>query len=88
MAQYDDLPSHCGSKMQRKITAAYVVADIQPYKSMVTGEMITSRSVHKQHLKDHKLVEIGNEKPVSRAPVEPQKDIKKDLHEVMIGFGL
>lgn len=57
----DDLPSCHGQKMQRVICAPAVHADIQPYKSMVTGEMITSRSQHRAHLKQHNLMEIGNE---------------------------
>ncbi len=40
---------------------AYVIADIQPYQSQATGEMITSRSQHREHLKRHGLIEIGNE---------------------------
>jgi len=83
----EDLPHCCGEQMRRKICAPYVVADIQPYKSMATGEMITSRSKHKQHLRDHGLVEIGNETPKQKA-IEKPRDIKKDLHEVMAGYGL
>jgi hypothetical protein len=30
-----------------------VMDDIRPYKSMITGEMITSRSQHREHLKKH-----------------------------------
>lgn len=58
---YDDLPQCCGEKMHRMLSAPYVVADIQPYQSMVTGEMITSRSQHRNHLKEHRMIEIGNE---------------------------
>lgn len=42
-------------------SAHYVMPDIQPYQSMQTGEMINSRSQHRSHLKQHGLVEIGNE---------------------------
>ena len=63
LAQYDDLPDHCGQRMQRVICAPHVMADIQPYKSMITGEMIGSRSRHREHLKDHNMIELGNEKP-------------------------
>ena len=42
-------------------TNYYVMPDIQPYKSMVTGEMITSRSRHRDHLKRHNVIEVGNE---------------------------
>lgn len=38
-----------------------VIPDIKPYKSMITGEMITSRSQHREHLKVHGCVEVGNE---------------------------
>lgn len=38
-----------------------VLGDIEPYQSMVTGEMITSRSKHREHLKQHGLREIGND---------------------------
>jgi hypothetical protein len=35
--------------------------DIKPYQSMVTGEMINSRSRHREHLREHGLLEVGNE---------------------------
>jgi len=58
----DDAPTHCGQRMQRIITApSMVMDDIEPYKSMATGEMITSRSRHREHLKDYGMVEVGNE---------------------------
>ncbi len=39
-----------------------VIGDIQPYKAVATGEMIMSRSQHRDYLKRHNLVELGNEK--------------------------
>ena len=39
----------------------YVVPDIQPYQSMVDGSMISSRSAHREHLRKHGVIEIGNE---------------------------
>ena len=38
-----------------------IVPDIEPYQSMITGEMITSRSKHREHLREHNCVEIGND---------------------------
>ena len=38
-----------------------IMLDIQPYKSMVDGSMITSRSKHREHLRKHNCIEIGNE---------------------------
>lgn len=46
----------------------HVMGDIQPYKSMLDGREITSRSRHREHLKDHGCIEVGNEK----LPLQPQ----------------
>jgi hypothetical protein len=52
---------------QAEIQAGYYIqGDIQPYRSTVTGELIQSRSKHREHLRRHDLVEVGNEKPKSR----------------------
>ena len=34
----------------------YIMADYQPYQSMVTGEMREGRKAHREHLKRHNLV--------------------------------
>ena len=46
----------------------HVMGDIQPYKSMVTGEMITSRSIHREHLKRHGMIEVGNDSSLYKTP--------------------
>lgn len=61
LSEYNDLPECCGESMSRMICAPNVISDIQPYKSMVTGEIITSRSQHKRHLQQHGCTEVGNE---------------------------
>lgn len=38
-----------------------VIRDIEPYQSMITGEMITGRAQHRDHLKRHGRREVGNE---------------------------
>ncbi len=48
--------------------SAMVMGDIQPYKSQVTGEMINSRSQHRDHLKAHRLIEVGNETKYLKPP--------------------
>lgn len=47
-----------------------VMPDIQPYKSMIDGSTIGSRSVHRAHLKANNCIEVGNEKQVSRPQTE------------------
>ena len=38
----------------------------KPYKSMITGEWITSRAKHQEHLKRHGYVEIGNDSSLTK----------------------
>lgn len=70
----EDLPVCCGKTMTRVISAPYVQADIQPYKSMVDGSMITSKSQHRSHLKQHGMVEIGNEIDAHMTKPKPKVD--------------
>lgn len=72
--------------------SAYVVPDIQPYKSMITGEMITSRSQHREHLTRHGCFEIGNEidhaMKSARPEVRPDREgIRRTLAEVLNSKG-
>ena len=66
--------------------APMVIPDIQPYQSMATGEIITSRSQHRDHLRQHKLIEIGNETkylaPSSRG-VRISKEMQQSRREVL-----
>jgi len=79
VVNYDDLPECCGTKMRRVLAAPMVMADIQPYRSMATGEMITSRSHHRAHLNSHGLIEVGNETPHSRDTSGEVKANKESL---------
>lgn len=46
----------------------YVQPDITPYKSMIDGRMITSRSQHRRHLKANNCIEVGNDDPAKHLP--------------------
>lgn len=81
VANYDDLPECCGARVERVICAPLVMNDIEPYRSMVTGEIINSRSRHREHLKDHGCIEVGNEKLTPR-PVEAPPGLKDTLVQV------
>ena len=67
---FDDLPKHCGERVERVIVPSYSVPDIKPYQSVVTGEVVGGRRQHREYLKRNNLVEIGNEyrppKPIPR----------------------
>lgn len=69
---------------QTRLEAPMVQGDIQPYRSMIDGSMIESRSKHRAHLKAHGCIEIGNEthhvtKP---KPLTPPPGLKQTLIEV------
>lgn len=53
----------------------YIMSDIGAYKSMITGQMITSRSEHRDHLRAHGCIEVGNEMPQPiREELPPVRD--------------
>jgi hypothetical protein len=51
---------------------AGIMPDIQPYKSMIDGSMIDSRKKHRDHLKRHGCIEVGNEKVTPKTPEAPK----------------
>ncbi|MCB1460908.1 MAG: hypothetical protein KDJ90_00415 [Nitratireductor sp.] len=59
-----------------------LIRDIEPYKSMVTGEVITSRSKHRDHLRRHDLVELGNERPKKHQPVRTAAQKKRSIEQI------
>lgn len=77
-------PCTCGKEMRQVIHPLHVVEDIKPYRSVVTGERIKGRAHHRVHLRDHNLVEIGNEKQeFKETPMPPAgPDIKRAIEEL------
>ena len=58
-------------KQKQPIRAAHmVVSDIGGYVSQVDGTYIESRSKHRDHLKRHRMVEVGNDVPMKHKAVE------------------
>ena len=60
-------------KQKQEMTAKeapMVMSDIEGYVSQVDGSWISSRSHHRSHLKQHRMIELGNEVPVQHKPVE------------------
>lgn len=63
-------------------SAPMVMGDIQPYRSVLDGSWITSRSQHRAHVQRHGVTEVGNEKlPPPRRPEPSSKDIIQDLRD-------
>ena len=52
----------------QRIETHYARGDIQGYISQIDGSWIDSRSKHRDHLKRHGMVELGNDVPTKVAP--------------------
>ena len=48
-----------------------IMPDIKPYRSMIDGTMITSRSQHREHLRAHNCIEVGNDSSVLNPKPSP-----------------
>jgi len=44
-------------------SGVYIVSDIEPFKSPITGELITTRSQLRQHHKDHGTTDVRDYSP-------------------------
>lgn len=62
----------------------FVVGDLQPYKSMITGQEIQGRRAHRDHLRRHDCVEVGNDfdKRPQKRP-EPPPGLKQTLIDTL-----
>ena len=57
-----------------------VIRDLEPYKSMRTGEMIDGRRQHREHLRQHGMIEVGNETDLKHfRREEPMPSVAEDL---------
>jgi len=62
-------------KIKQEMTrreAPMVQSDISGYISQVDGSWIESKSKHREHLKRHGMVELGNDVPLKQKQVEIQ----------------
>lgn len=61
-----------------------VVRDLQPYRSMIDGTVIDGRKRHRDHLRAHGCVEVGNDTThlKARTPIAPTS-LKPLLHSLL-----
>lgn len=86
------LPEYGGPAYEDKSTGnrMYVMRDIGEYTSTVDGTRITTRSAHRDHIRQHDLVEVGNQRigSMGRAGGEMSRsgsDIKRALERARAG---
>lgn len=83
------------SYVRSDLAMPYIAPDRTEYKSVITGEQITSRNQHREHLKQHGCEEVGNEK-IDIAPAREKvaksmkatlaQDIKEAKEQVEAGY--
>lgn len=71
------------------VRSAGVIPDLEPYRSPIDMSVINSRSEHRDHMKRHGVIELGNEKvgpntPPQRPPV--RDSIQKAAAMVSNGY--
>lgn len=68
---------------ERASGSFYVVRDIGEYTSPVDGTRITSRSAHRDHIRRHDLIEIGNEKVGASAHKQSTGSAGRDIKNAL-----
>ena len=64
-------------KANDEVDAPMIMGDIAPYKSMIDGSMIQSRSRHREHLKANGCIEVGNESMETKlTPPQARKGVR------------
>lgn len=69
-------------EMHNKQAGYYIISEeknYKPYRSMQTGEVVEGRKKHREHLKAHGLVEVGNESIRQRKQIMPPPGLKQEL---------
>jgi len=71
---------------QPKQLTHMVMGDISGYVSQIDGSWISSRSHHRSHLKQHGMIELGNDVPTANKPLEiskkAQEERKRQIAEI------
>jgi hypothetical protein len=60
-------------KLKQEMTAReapMVMSDIEGYVSQVDGTWIKSRSHHREHLRQHRMIELGNDVPMQHKKID------------------
>ena len=57
--------------------APMVMSDIEGYVSQVDGSWIKSRSHHRAHLREHRMIELGNDVPMKHKEADMSSKSKE-----------
>ncbi len=82
----DAWPDGCVSHFQNYSVGGglQIIRDTAAYRSMITGQVIDGRRQHRDHLKAHGCVEVGNDTShITRKPSKPKTSRKELMHRQM-----
>lgn len=76
-----------------EINAPSVLADMQAYRSPLDGSIVDGRAAHRQHMRKHGVIEVGNEKLTQRATKSiddnrHRESLRKDIAKTLSGYGI
>lgn len=80
--RYVQIDGQLYERGKEPVEGVFIMDDIQPYQSQITGEMITSRSQHREHLKAHGCFEVGDQ--AHHLPRIEQKDVNPEGRKELI----
>lgn len=78
LAEYENgeltyLDAGYSSAKRSDLAMPMVIRDIGEYRSPLDGTMVTTRSQHRDHMRRHDVIEVGNERIGSMSAPEPDK---------------
>lgn len=76
-----------GSSEDEATEGPQVVRDLQPYRSMIDGSVIDGRKRHRDHLKAHGCLEVGNDTSHMTRKAAPLPSHKESLHRMLADVG-
>lgn len=81
--RHDPGKCRCGGVTCYHFAPPNVLSDIDGYQSMADGSWISSRSQHRDHLKRHGCIEVGNERIKKREPTVPRAAIRQEIKDTV-----
>jgi len=84
-SSYRVLPEYGGEPPQDNSTGCgvFVMKDIGEYTSTVDGTRITTRSQHRDHLRRHDMIEVGNERVRTQTQEMSRAERGNDIRRAM-----
>lgn len=88
LAEYEDgmlIFHRDGGILKENVSGPQVIKDIEPYQNMIDGKTITSRRQHRDLLRAHNCVEIGNDTSHLKARTQQIAPNRRESLHRMLG---